>query len=142
MQFFPWQNLIYTIYFHKSSPTKNNRWKTPTQGGKLHTRKSNPTSDRGLISKKLDSGESNNPIKKCYTEQSKEFSTEEYWIAKKHLKSTNGGTHGSSCICSRAWLSQALMGEEVLGPVKARSPSVWECKDRDLGVGQWVGTPS
>jgi len=27
-------------YFHKSSPTKDNRWKTPTQGGKLHHRKS------------------------------------------------------------------------------------------------------
>jgi hypothetical protein len=23
-----------TIYFHKSSPTKDNRWKTPTQEGK------------------------------------------------------------------------------------------------------------
>jgi hypothetical protein len=28
------------IYFHISSPTENNRWKTPTQGGKLHPRKS------------------------------------------------------------------------------------------------------
>jgi hypothetical protein len=26
--------------FHKSSPTKDNRWKTPAQGGKLHPRKS------------------------------------------------------------------------------------------------------
>jgi hypothetical protein len=24
---------------HNSSPTKNNRWKTPTQGGKVHARK-------------------------------------------------------------------------------------------------------
>jgi hypothetical protein len=31
---------IYTISFHKSKPTKDNRWKTPTQGGKLHPRKS------------------------------------------------------------------------------------------------------
>jgi hypothetical protein len=31
---------IYTISFYKSSPTKDSRWKTPTQGGKLHPRKS------------------------------------------------------------------------------------------------------
>jgi hypothetical protein len=30
---------IYTISFHESSPTKDNRWKTPTQRGKLHPRK-------------------------------------------------------------------------------------------------------
>jgi hypothetical protein len=34
------QKQIYTISLHKSSPTKDNRWKTPTQGGKLHPRKS------------------------------------------------------------------------------------------------------
>jgi hypothetical protein len=28
------------ISLHKSSPTKYNRWKTPTQEGKLHPRKS------------------------------------------------------------------------------------------------------
>jgi hypothetical protein len=39
-------------------------------------------------------------------------------------KSTHGGTHGSSCICSRGWLCQASVGEEALGPVKARCPSV------------------
>jgi hypothetical protein len=32
-------NKIYTISFYKSSPTKDNKWKTPTQGGKLHPRK-------------------------------------------------------------------------------------------------------
>jgi hypothetical protein len=31
----------FTQSFHKSSPTKDNRWKTPTQGRKLHPRKSN-----------------------------------------------------------------------------------------------------
>jgi hypothetical protein len=36
----PRQNQIYTISFHKSSPTKDNRCKTLTQGGKLHPRKS------------------------------------------------------------------------------------------------------
>jgi hypothetical protein len=29
---------IQTISFHKSSPTKENRLKMPTQGGKLHPR--------------------------------------------------------------------------------------------------------
>jgi hypothetical protein len=38
-QYIPWQNQIYTISFHKSSPTKDNRWKTPTQGVTLHPRK-------------------------------------------------------------------------------------------------------
>ena len=31
---------VYTIAFHKSSTTKDNRWKMPTQKGKLHSRKS------------------------------------------------------------------------------------------------------
>jgi hypothetical protein len=35
-------------------------------------------------------------------------------------KSTNGGIHGSSCICSRGWPCQASMGGEALGPVKAQ----------------------
>jgi hypothetical protein len=29
--------------FHKSSPAKANRWKTPPQGGKLHSRKKQET---------------------------------------------------------------------------------------------------
>jgi hypothetical protein len=33
------QNQIYTISFHRSSPTNDNRWKTPTQGGKVQPRK-------------------------------------------------------------------------------------------------------
>jgi hypothetical protein len=55
----------------------------------------NPKSDRGLISyickdlKKLDSRNSNNPIKKCGTELNKEFSTEEYRKAEKHLKTSS-----------------------------------------------------
>ena len=46
----------------------------------------------GLISniykelKKLDSRKPNNPIKKWGTELNKEFSTEEYQMAEKHLK--------------------------------------------------------
>jgi hypothetical protein len=34
------KNQNYTISLHKSSPTKDNTWKPPTQGGKLHPRKS------------------------------------------------------------------------------------------------------
>jgi len=34
------KNKSYTISFHKFSPTKDNRWKTPTQEWKLHPRKS------------------------------------------------------------------------------------------------------
>jgi hypothetical protein len=36
----PGQNQIYTVSFHKSSPSKDNKWKIPTQGGKIHPRKS------------------------------------------------------------------------------------------------------
>jgi hypothetical protein len=35
-----------------------------------------------------------------------------------HPKSTHGGTHGSSCICSRGWHYLASMGGEALGLVK------------------------
>jgi hypothetical protein len=34
----PRKNQIYIVSFHKSSPTKDNRWKTPAKGGKLHPR--------------------------------------------------------------------------------------------------------
>jgi hypothetical protein len=33
-------------------------------------------------------------------------------------KSTHGGTHGSSCICSRGWPSWLPMGGKAFGPVK------------------------
>jgi hypothetical protein len=33
------KKFFYTISFHKSSPTENNRWKTPKQGGNIHPRK-------------------------------------------------------------------------------------------------------
>ena len=52
----------------------------------------NPTSNRGLVYniykelKKLDSRETNNPIKNWGTELNKEFSTEEYKMAEKHVK--------------------------------------------------------
>jgi hypothetical protein len=34
-------------------------------------------------------------------------------------KSTHGGTHGSSCICSTNGLVRTYLGGEALGPVKA-----------------------
>jgi hypothetical protein len=36
----PCQKQIYKIFLHKSSPKKDNKWKSPIQGGKLHPRKS------------------------------------------------------------------------------------------------------
>jgi hypothetical protein len=39
-------------------------------------------------------------------------------------KSTHGGTHVSSCICSRRLPYLASIGEKPLGPVEARWPSV------------------
>jgi hypothetical protein len=35
---------IYTVSFHKYSHTKDNKWKTPTQVGKLHRRKKQESS--------------------------------------------------------------------------------------------------
>jgi hypothetical protein len=54
-------------------------------------------------------------------------------------KSKHGGTHDSSHICSRGWPYLASMGGEVLGPVKARCPSLGECQGSEQGVGGWVG---
>jgi hypothetical protein len=47
-QSIPRQDQIHTISFHKSSPSKKNKEKTPTQGGKLCHRKkqeSNPSTN-------------------------------------------------------------------------------------------------
>jgi hypothetical protein len=54
-------------------------------------------------------------------------------------KSAHGGTHGSSCICSRERSYLASMEGEVLGPVKARCLSVGECQGGEVGMGGWVG---
>ena len=75
--------------FCKAKDTVNKRKSPPTDWENIFT---NPTSDRGLISniykelKRLDSREPNNHIKKWGTELNKEFSTEEYQMAEKHLK--------------------------------------------------------
>ena len=66
----------------------NTKWQ-PTEWEKIFT---NPTSDRGLISKvykelkKRDTRESNNPIKKWGTDLNKNFSIEEYRMAEKYLR--------------------------------------------------------
>lgn len=39
-QSIPWENQIHTISMHESSPSNDNKGKTPTQGGKLCPRKS------------------------------------------------------------------------------------------------------
>ena len=65
----------------KAMDTVNSTKRQPTDWKNIFI---NPTSDRGLIPniykelKKLNSRESNNPIKKWGTELKKEFSTEEY----------------------------------------------------------------
>ena len=53
-------------------------------------------------------------------------------------KSSHGGTHGSSCIRSRGWLSWSSVGREALGPVKAQCPSGEEYQGHDLYVGVLV----
>jgi hypothetical protein len=49
-------------------------------------------------------------------------------------KKTHGGTHGSSCICSRGWPSHSSIGGEALGPVKALCPSIGDCQVQEAGV--------
>ena len=53
-------------------------------------------------------------------------------------KSTHGGNHGSSCICSKGWPCGTSMRGEALGLVKARCPSVGESQDRGTRVGRLV----
>jgi hypothetical protein len=54
------------------------------------------------------------------------------------VKSTYGGTQGSSCICSRGWHCWTSVVGETLGPVKTWCPSIGECQDREAGVGGFV----
>ena len=74
-------NLMKLKSFCKAKNTVNRTNLQPTDWGKIFT---NPTSDRGLISKiykelkKLDSKKPNNPIFKWNTELNREFSIEEW----------------------------------------------------------------
>jgi hypothetical protein len=49
-------------------------------------------------------------------------------------KGTHGGTHVSSHICSIGWPCGTAMRGDALGLVKASSPCVWECQDREARV--------
>jgi hypothetical protein len=75
--------------YFKAKDTVNKTIRQPTDWENIFT---NPKSERGLISnmykelKKLDSRKPNDPIKNWGTELNKEFSTEEYKMAEKHLK--------------------------------------------------------
>ena len=75
--------------FCKAKDTVKKTKRHPTEWEKIFT---NPTSDRGLISKvykelkKLDTRELNNPIKKWGTDLNKKFSIEDYRMAEKHLR--------------------------------------------------------
>jgi hypothetical protein len=51
------------------------------------------------------------------------------------LKKPHGGTHGSSCICSRGWPSQSSMGGEAFHLAKDLCPSIGECQGQEVGVG-------
>jgi hypothetical protein len=85
-------DLIKLQNFYKAKDTVNKIKRVPTNWEKFFT---NHKSDRGLTSniykelKKLDSRNLNNHIKKWGTEQNKEFSTEEYPRAEKHLKNVH-----------------------------------------------------
>ena len=89
-------DLIKFQSFCKAKDTVNKRKRPPTDWERIFT---NTKSDRGLISniykelKKLDSRNSNNPFKKWGTELNKEFSTEEYRMAEKHLKQKKNVQH-------------------------------------------------
>ena len=82
-------DLIKLQSFCKAKDTVVRTKQQPTDWEKIFT---NPTTDRGLISKiykelkKLDSRETNNPIKKWGSELNKEFTAEECRMAEKHLK--------------------------------------------------------
>jgi hypothetical protein len=82
-------DLIKLQSFCKAKDTVNQTKRSPTDWERIFI---NPKSDRGLISniykelKKLDSRKSNIPIKRWGTELNKEFSTEAYGMAEKHLK--------------------------------------------------------
>ena len=75
--------------FCKAKDTVNKTKRPPTDWERIFTY---PKSDRGLISniykelKKVDSRKLNNQIKKWVTKLNKEFSTEEYLMAEKHVK--------------------------------------------------------
>jgi hypothetical protein len=93
-------NLIKLKCFCKAKDIVNRTKQQPTNWEKIFT---NPTSDRGLISKiykehkKVDSRDPNNPIKKWSTELNREFSTKDSRMAKKHLKKCSASYSSGKC---------------------------------------------
>ena len=85
-------DLIKLQSFCKAKNTVNKTKGPPTDWERIFI---NPKTDRELTSnmykelKKLDSRNTNNPNKKWGSELNKEFSTEEYRMAEKHLKMFN-----------------------------------------------------
>ena len=81
--------LIKLQSFGRAKDTVNKIKRPPRDWERIFT---NPKSDRGVTSniykelKKLNSRNSNNPIKKWVSELNKEFSTEEHIRAEKHLE--------------------------------------------------------
>jgi hypothetical protein len=57
---------------------------------------------------------------------------------KNQPRSTHGGTHGSSYICSKGWPCWASMGREAIGLVKDQFPRVGEFEGSEVGVGGGV----
>jgi hypothetical protein len=88
--------------FCKANDTVNKTNRPPIDWERIFTY---PKSDRGLISniykelKKVDSRKSNNPLKKWGSELNKEFSPEEYRMAKKHLKKCSASLTVGSHMC-------------------------------------------
>jgi hypothetical protein len=82
-------DLIKLQSFCKAKDTVNKTKRPPIDWGRIFT---NPKSDKGLMFNiykelnKLVSRKSSNPIKIWSTELKKEFSSEEYQMAEKHLK--------------------------------------------------------
>jgi hypothetical protein len=83
------RDLIKLLSFCKAKDVVDKTKRQPTYWENIFT---NPTFNRGLISNiykelnKLNSRKPNHPIKKYGTQLKKEFSTEEYLMAYKHLK--------------------------------------------------------
>ena len=53
-------------------------------------------------------------------------------------KKMHGGTHVSSCICSRGWPSQSSFGGEAFGPMRVQCTSIGEWQGQEAGVGGLV----
>jgi hypothetical protein len=107
-------DLIKLQSFCKAKDTVNTTKRQQTDWENIFN---NPRSDRGLISniykelKKLDSRKLNNPIKKWGTELNKEFSTEEYRVAEKHLKKCSTSLISGKCKSKQPWDSTSHQSE-------------------------------